>query len=265
MVPMNKNRLIVLSIVLSFVALVWYTVHDLHPLENPNVWPMAYSPGALSKAHAFLSHQCTACHVPVKGVATVGCVTCHSDNEKLLKRQPTAFHAHIRSCKECHREHQGGDNPPLLMDHEALAKLGVRGEMMTELGENPGNLKLWRKSKAEETKVTRINPHEPAVVGQLSCIACHANQDKHRGFFGTSCLSCHTTQSWRIAGYRHPSPNNRDCAQCHQPPPSHSMGHFEMVSKKFAGQEHAQVNQCFLCHRTTSWNDIQGVGWYKHH
>ncbi len=28
------------------------------------------------------------------------------------------------------------------------------------------------------------------------------------------------------------------------------MMHFEMVSKTVARQEHAQVNQCFLCHRT---------------
>lgn len=22
---------------------------------------------------------------------------------------------------------------------------------------------------------------------------------------------------------------------------------------------------CRACHQTTSWNDIKGVGWYKHH
>ena len=43
------------------------------------------------------------------------------------------------------------------------------------------------------------------------------------------------------------------------------MGHFHMVSMKVAGQHHAQVNQCYLCHQTTAWNDIKGVGWYKHH
>ena len=29
--------------------------------------------------------------------------------------------------------------------------------------------------------------------------------------------------------------------------------------------EHADVSQCFLCHKTNAWNDISGVGWYKHH
>ena len=43
------------------------------------------------------------------------------------------------------------------------------------------------------------------------------------------------------------------------------MMHFRMVSAKVAGQPHAAVRQCFLCHQTTAWNDIKGVGWYKHH
>ena len=43
------------------------------------------------------------------------------------------------------------------------------------------------------------------------------------------------------------------------------MMHFQMISMKVAGQMHAKVDQCFLCHQTTAWNDIRGVGWYKHH
>jgi hypothetical protein len=43
------------------------------------------------------------------------------------------------------------------------------------------------------------------------------------------------------------------------------MEHFHMVSMRVAGKPHAKVNQCFLCHETTAWNDIKGVGWFKHH
>jgi hypothetical protein len=32
-----------------------------------------------------------------------------------------------------------------------------------------------------------------------------------------------------------------------------------------ARKPHAKVEQCYLCHQTTAWNDIKGVGWYKHH
>jgi hypothetical protein len=52
------------------------------------------------------------------------------------------------------------------------------------------------------------------------------------------------------------------------------MMHLDMISKKITGQEDekvagcrspAQVNQCYRCHQTTSWNDIRGVGYYRHH
>src|SRR5205823_4468357 len=68
-----------------------------------------------------------------------------------------------------------------------------------------------------------------------------------------------------ITEFRHPSAASQSCAQCHQAPPSHYMEHFHMVSMRVAGQEHADVRQCFLCHPTTSWNDIKSVRWYKHH
>ncbi len=99
----------------------------------------------------------------------------------------------------------------------------------------------------------------------LNCATCHQTKDRHLGLFGTDCAQCHTTDKWTITEFRHPSTASQSCAQCHQAPPSHYMGHFHMVSMRVAGQEHANVQQCFLCHQTTSWNDIRGVGYYKHH
>jgi hypothetical protein len=242
-------------IIFCIGGFTWYTVNSLQLNQVTEAWKYGFEPGKLSKSHSFLSNQCTTCHSAGRGVTTVGCVSCHANNELLLKRQPTAFHANVTSCKECHREHQGGLKPPLLMDHEALARIGVR-LLKNETG------KVLTKN---ELKLVRMNSHDSHPTSKLNCVNCHSNQDVHQQLFGTSCISCHSTTSWRIEAYKHPSVNDRQCMQCHQPPPSHSMGHFTMISMKIAGQEHAQVQQCFLCHRTTSWNDIQGVGWYKHH
>lgn len=85
------------------------------------------------------------------------------------------------------------------------------------------------------------------------------------GMFGSDCAACHATTQWRIAQFRHPSPRSMDCAQCHRPPRSHSMMHFEMVSVPVARQPSARVNQCYLCHQTTSWSDIKARGFVKHH
>ena len=52
------------------------------------------------------------------------------------------------------------------------------------------------------------------------------------------------------------------------------MMHFEMVDKTVVAGgnaqssgccENVQVQQCYVCHQTTVWNDIKGVGFFKMH
>jgi hypothetical protein len=43
------------------------------------------------------------------------------------------------------------------------------------------------------------------------------------------------------------------------------MEHFIMMDQMIAGQDRATVTQCFMCHRTDAFNDIKGIGWFKHH
>ena len=78
----------------------------LRRVEQDGLARMAL-PGELSKAHAFLEHNFAACHTAEKGVEASNCIACHANDEALLQRQPTAFHASVSSCVECHREHRG--------------------------------------------------------------------------------------------------------------------------------------------------------------
>lgn len=189
-------------------------------------------PGPLTAAHARLAEDCAACHTPIRGVQAQACIACHALNGALVARQTTAFHSSVTECAGCHLEHSGPTALRGPMDHDLFAELAMRG----------------------------------AADGRLlDCSACHARQDRHAGLFGDDCASCHGTTLWKVAGYRHPTPRSRDCAQCHQAPPSHYMEHFRMLSAKVARQEHASVNECYQCHLTTAWTDIRGVGFYKHH
>ena len=261
---------------LAAVALLLATFAGVYLLQNhPGgdrsgvlttvAWQRMASPGALSPSHASLEHNCAACHTPAAGVEAASCIVCHADNQSLLQRQPTAFHADVRSCVECHGEHEGAGRRPAQMDHVAFAKLSLRdigGDSKANAARD--GLVKWIRHFDRDfpgTGRTRISSEEAA----LNCAACHANQDRHRGFFGSDCAQCHATTAWKIPEYRHPPPTSTSCVQCHQAPPSHYMMHFQMISMKVAGREHAQVSQCYLCHQTTSWNDIKGVGWYKHH
>ena len=229
------------------------------------VWQRQASPGELSAAHSFLADNCAACHTPYKGVEAANCAACHADNRELLARKPTAFHAHASGCSECHLEHQGAGRPPAQMDHIALAGIGLRELDEAVAGSEQqlarGRLLDWRRAAGARAVYPNVTPEEMI----LNCAACHDTKDRHAGLFGKDCAECHATSQWTLPEFVHPSPRSTSCAECHQAPPSHYMEHFEMVSKRVARVEHAQVNQCYLCHQTTSWNDIKGVGWYKHH
>ena len=222
-------------------------------------WQSFFQPGALSVKHAFLGDKCEACHTPIRGVEATACITCHFTAAADLGKQPTAFHANIQDCRGCHVEHQGATRPTKI-DHAALLRIG--SHLAVGTAGHPG---VSRQMVNDMAAFLGVRVSQSAEKNGLGCASCHSNRDPHRELFGRDCAGCHDTATWRIAGFLHPSPTSRDCAQCHQAPPGHYMMHFEMVSKTVARQEHAQVNQCFLCHRTNSWNDIKGIGWYKHH
>ncbi len=227
------------------------------------------SPGPLTARHAWLKGRCTTCHEPAVGVTVAKCTACHANAERLLGRQPTAFHVSIQECTPCHVEHQGDSLRPLVMDHVTLATIGARTLLRAAHHENgTGNdadsaatlasLQTWLRVRSPE-QLDAASARE-----SLDCAGCHDRRDPHFKRFGVDCAQCHALESWRIVGYRHPSPRSKECVQCHLAPPSHFMGHFAMVSQERAGKT-ASVEQCFECHHTTSWNDIVDVGFYKRH
>ena len=258
---MKLSHVLYLILAIVGVAALLAVPLSLYSSGSPGMpmWRMAMNPGPLSKAHAFLEKECGACHTANKGVTATACLSCHATDAPLLAKQSTAFHADIQECRGCHVEHQGNTARPVSMDHAALARIGW--------GKAGGASAEGRTSMSELAHgVARMTgAHATGDIAALDCQSCHAFRDPHRGLFGRECAECHQAESWKIAGFVHPSPRSEQCAQCHQAPPSHYMMHFHMISMMVAGQMHAKVEQCYLCHQTDSWNDIKSVGWYKHH
>jgi hypothetical protein len=241
-------------------------------------WRQQVSPGRLSESHAFLENDCAACHSAVTGVERSKCVACHASSVDVIGRQPSAFHASIRSCRGCHVEHQGTDTRPTRMDHAALARIGMRELGAARPGSEPrlmrDSLVAWLRRHDASADVSDAHPAITRAEMTLECASCHSNKDPHVKLFGRRCADCHGTTEWTIAAFIHPSPRSTVCAQCHQAPPSHSMMHFEMVDKPIVARGTAgangccadvQVNQCYRCHQTDAWNSIKGVGWVKVH
>ncbi len=261
---------------LGFIALlVGLVAAVIGVVGRPNIafsraqWLKQATPGRLSAPHAFLESNCSSCHTSVAGADSAKCIGCHANNTALLQRQPTAFHASIGNCAQCHIEHQGPNVRITTMNHVVLAQIGLklldRAVPGSEQKQLRADLLHWVRSHPVPSSPTPSHPRLTPVEMTLNCYVCHASKDRHQGLFGQECAQCHASTQWTIAEFQHPSTRSVDCAQCHQAPPSHYMEHFTMISEKVAGQENARVNQCYRCHQTTSWNDIRGVGWYKHH
>ena len=260
------KRNLIIFVVITTVISVTYAMGLIPTTATESfskVLHRSVNPGTLSAAHANLTDNCQACHTPVMGVDTVKCIVCHANNESILQRQPTAFHASVGTCKECHQEHRGLDANLSEMDHSLLTSIGLKALEDAEPGseEQAARVGLADKLKFANAPHDRITLQESV----LDCKSCHSNDDQHQGLFGNDCAQCHATDRWMIPEYKHPSTSSTDCNQCHQAPPSHYMMHFKMISAKVAGKPHARVEQCHQCHQTTSWNDIKRAGWYKHH
>ena len=253
------------------LALAFYFLHWRHRGQPPEIvlaptfWQHAVLPGALSKPHAFLENNCAACHTAVKGVEAKNCIVCHADNIAVLKRQPSAFHGDIGECASCHGEHQGRVSSNTKMDHSALAGIGMRQIQNASGPQDSARDALVAWLKNTDGLPLPATPHLQPAEALLNCASCHLTNDRHQGLFGNDCAKCHATTQWTLPEFRHPSSASQSCVQCHQAPPSHYMMHFQMISMGVAHMKKAEVSQCFLCHQTTSWNDIKGVGFYKHH
>ncbi len=242
---------VVTLIVLIFVA----KALGLSVRHGKSTWQAFARPGPLSKAHAFIGENCAACHAPVAGVTRAKCVICHANDTELVGRQPTAFHATIGECAPCHYEHQAGVERPIHMDHLALARIGL-----AELGNGDG---VEKRRRAGLLRWIRSGPNIPsnhAISAQeqlLNCVSCHQVQDVHKSNFGQNCALCHATKTWFIANYVHPKPSTRQCTQCHTASPCHYMEGCLGMMGKMAGGEGARLEQCYLCHKTTSWYDFK--------
>lgn len=288
---MSKTRILTATLALIILAVAIGVGFQWNSSESKTrtLWQQAVEPGSLSQSHAFLSKNCAACHTPVKGIEPALCIACHADNTALLQRQPTVFHANVQVCSGCHVEHQGTARMPTTMDHSLLAKLGHGQIKAGEMAAGPSTPEIETLAKllervprseqrapappeqyaeakpADARKLPANHPRTGSGESMLNCASCHTTKDRHQGLFGSDCFQCHATTEWTVAKFLHPSASSTDCVQCHKAPPSHNMMHFSMMSAPLARQPNAKVNQCFLCHQTTAWNDIKGVGRVKHH
>jgi hypothetical protein len=212
--------------------------------------------------------RCSGCHTEHQGTTRMPTTMDHAVLVKAVQWETGAQQADARDGQ------RGLTAPDIELANRALANVPPAAPVTAENVNAASNQLAQQCDTAGACEWSQVRSavelpakHPPLTVSEsnLSCVSCHATKDRHQGMLGTNCVQCHATTEWTVSDFRHPSVNSTVCAQCHKPPPSHNMMHFSMMSAPIAGQPNAQVNQCYLCHQTTTWNDIKGVGWKKLH
>lgn len=145
------------------------------------------------------------------------------------------------NCLACHSFDDASELRPALRFHEE------RIQCLTCHGEHGG-----RTAELSRMDHTLLHPG-------LRCAQCHL--DPHGGLMGEACRECHRISTWRIAGYRHPAPEEGDCIRCHTPPISHDGEYFAEVLLRSHGaaMEEAGISlrECGRCHVTHDWRHLR--------
>ncbi len=185
-------------------------------------WNSAYSPGALTKAHA--ASGCASCHSGFARVADTSCQSCHADKTATTIHQQTKV-----ACTDCHSEHRGvkfdiarnvgagcqaagchvsvhdaekkllaqqGPPEPGLKVPTAVA-LAAHFEAGDALHDKHSNLNAACAAchTRGDTRLLKINPAQPAVRTQelkairMRCLGCHGFGPE--ATLRARCYSCH--------------------------------------------------------------------------
>ena len=219
---------------------------------------------ALRGVHAGV--QCGACHADLGSLdqTPLDCWNCHQDAYSAA----TPNHASMvlsRSCTECH-DTRGSGWIPAEFDHATMTDWLLTGK---------------------HTSTTCESCHTSDVRdARQDCFSCHAQDYAATGtptfpsapvhdapVFYQDCSLCHTTVTWRGAGFDHALTDfpllgrhaSTECAQCHvsndwEPPATCEGCHFpgavattNYQSAELDHESHNIASACELCHTEISW------------
>ena len=177
-----------LSFLLLLVALFWITEKRLSRDSR------VYSSGRLSRAHAVLEKDCSACHLQQAGnfsarVADTGCLACHDGPAHHFSQIPAP------DCATCHTEHRGAANLSAIRDqacagcHAGLKSSHPDTRYLTQIN----NFEKGHPEFAALRPVNGVPASDPATVKLNHAI----HMKPIRGPNGT--------------------PMNLECGNCHRP------------------------------------------------
>ena len=233
-----------------------------------------------------LGTTCLSCHQADdvhKGAFGPDCAGCHSVNSwegATFNHNQTAFPltgAHIKIvCADCHGNHVYKGTPTACVNCHADPEVH-RGQFGTDCAACH-TTDTWKGVTFDhsQTAFPLTGAHEKVVCASChvnnvfkgtptACVSCHADPEVHRGQFGTDCVACHTTSTWKGVTFDHNQTAFRltgahskvACASCH-------------VNNVYKGTPTACVSchadpqvhrgqfgtNCASCHTTSTWKGV---------
>lgn len=164
----------------------------------------------------------------------------------------SVFHQNIEDCTTCHEPWKGVSAKQCLRCHTFTTRSGFRQEI--RFHEAKKNCLVCHKEHHMFGGTISVMDHR-ILNDQLLCTACHF--DQHSGQFGQECRECHGITDWKIAGYKHPSEDRRDCHLCHVGPQSHYEPQFWQLILEDMPRKDISPEECWRCHGIFHWSRLK--------
>jgi hypothetical protein len=188
-------------------------------------------PGPVIEGHAKIEGECSKCHDPFDATAQrKRCLACHEDVARDIQAG-SGFHGRgpgtkSAECRSCHPEHRGRDFDATGLDPHAF------DHRFTDYPLRGAHLKLACASCHLPGKAWREAPS--------ACVACHRDDDVHKGSLGKDCGTCHNETAFAKAKFSHDETGfplegrhaDVACALCHP-------------GQRYKGT----ARDCYSCHR----------------
>lgn len=187
---------------------------------------------------------------------TVKCEGCHSTNKK-YREAP-------KLCDGCHRKddvHKGSLGPKCEACHVVSATSGWKDIRF----DHDKDTKFELQGSHAKVKCATCHVSNKYKGVPTTCVGCHKKDDKHKGFLGDRCDSCHGVKTWRST-FNHDSDTTyalrgkhrtAKCESCHTAPPARLKLPSQCNSCHKADDKHLGTlgTQCGDCHTERKWTD----------
>lgn len=179
---------------------------------------------------------CASCHRPGRKHrdAPGDCFGCHRGNDAHRGNLGTR-------CDSCHDEHSWRK---AFFDH--------------------GKTRFPLLHRHQQVRCNACHIDERYAGTPRECVACHKNDDTHKGSFGARCETCHSEQDWKAIHFRHDRDagyplvgrhSNLQCTSCHRGPLYRDKLPTQCVACHRQDDAHKSVlgERCNSCHTPDNW------------